>query len=170
MVSRLVKISDSAYHHLQQFIIEDANSWHKGSIKETVEAAIRFYISYKQNQRQDTHTYAHKSFGITKEFSNVPKRLLRQRDQIVEYLEREYYIEADLLKRYGVSQRAVILTHLKEAISFVIGSDKRTVSNALQMLHKFRLMKEVSTNMFEFAPFCNDLIEAASAEEANNLR
>jgi hypothetical protein len=118
-----------------------------------VEKAIIHYVHKERQRSQNTHAHAHRKLDITTEESKVPKRLLRQRDEIVAYLEREYYPEADLLKKYDVTRVGVNFAHLKEAISFVIGGDPRTITSGLDKLKRFDLIKEIDTNRFEFKPY-----------------
>ena len=49
------------------------------------------------------------------------------------------------------------LEHLKKAISFTIGSDDRTVKKWLLIFRQSRIIREVGTAIFEFAPFLEDL-------------
>src|SRR5262249_46302767 len=120
---------------------------------------------------QNTHAHAQEKFHITKEeqqHSKVPKKLLNQRDEIVAFLEREYYPEADLLKRYDETTQSpgVNLAHLRQAIAFVIGPDPRTVKGALGRLSCYHLIRELDTNRFEFAPFYDDLLRQKQKQAA----
>jgi hypothetical protein len=51
----------------------------------------------------------------------------------------------------------VSLEHLKKEISFTIGSDDRTVKKWLLIFRQSRIIREVGTGIFEFAPFLEDL-------------
>ena len=160
-MGKQVVVSDGVYELIKTFVIESSGTFHKGSIKQTVENAIRYYLRIEHQRRENTHAHAQEKFHITKEeqqHSKVPKKLLNQRDEIVTFLEREYYPEADLLKKYEITRLGVNLAHLKQAIAFVIGPDPRTVKGALDRLSCYHLIKELDTNRFEFAPFYDDLL------------
>jgi hypothetical protein len=156
-LGRQVVISDGVYEMVKTFVFETCGTFHKGSIKETVENALRYYLHIKNQQRQNTHTPTHRDFDITNE-SNVPKKLIKYRNQIVDFLEENHYgFEADLLKRLKPQTTAtcvyVTLQHLKIAIAYVVGDDKRTLQNYLNKLKNYNLVRVVDVDKFEFAPF-----------------
>jgi hypothetical protein len=150
-------VSESVYELIKTFVIETSGTFHKGSIKETVEAAAKSYIRLRRKERQNTNTQTQGVNKITNDTSTISNTILRNKDKVVAYLENGEYKNCDLLKKYEQVRTVVSLEHLKKAISFTIGSDDRTVKKWLLIFRQSRIIREVGTAIFEFAPLLEDL-------------
>jgi len=150
-------VSESVYELIKTYVFETSGTFHKGSIKETVEAAAKSYIRLRRKERQNTNTQTQGVNKITNDTSTISNTILRNKDKVVGYLESGEYKNCDLLKKYEQVRTVVSLEHLKKAISFTIGSDDRTVKKWLLIFRQSRIIREVGTAIFEFAPFLEDL-------------
>lgn len=150
-------VSESVYELIETFVIETSGTFHKGSIKETVEAAAKSYIRLRRKERQNTNTQTQGVNKITNDTPKISNTILRNKDKVVAYLKNGEYKNCDLLKKYEQVRTVVSLEHLKKAISFTIGSDDRTVKKWLLIFRQSRIIREVGTAIFEFTPFLEDL-------------
>lgn len=157
-ISKHCLVSENVYELIKTYVFETSGTFHKGSIKETVEAATRFYISVRRKERQNTNTQTQSVNKITNDTPHVSNTIIRNRDRIVAYLESGEYPNCDLLKKYEQVRSVVTLDHLRKAISFTIGSDDRTIKKWLRTFRQAQIIREVGTNAFEFAPFFDDLV------------
>ena len=159
-----MKVSEDVYELVKTFVFETSGTFHKGSIKETLEKAARHYVRMEIQRLQNPHTHAHSIFDITSEESKVPRKILKQRDRIVKFLQDQHYgFEADLLKRLNPQQTAETCVYvgqaqLDAAISYVVGGDKRTLNKTMKTLKCYHLIRKVGIDKFgidkfEFSPF-----------------
>jgi hypothetical protein len=165
-----VKISEQDNDLLRELLVEKygdkAYPW-RGLLMKELGLAIRSYVRLERLHRHDTLAQTQRTFNITKEEdSKIPAAVVKSVHEMIAFLEREYYPEGNIRKEYSQETVPVHLKHLTEAIIHVrckAGGDDRTVQKWLGILRKYNLIRECSTNLFEFAPFIdNDRTESGS--------
>lgn len=125
----MVCIDQALEEELRKFLARKYGKYEKGLLSHEVELAIRNWLSL--------HTKAHEAISIP----NPPFKLAQKWNSV-----KNYFTAKNLPLVTGVQ---VSRMELMEAISQVIGADKRTIRKYLALFQQFKLVKHIAGDVFE---------------------
>ena len=148
--SVVVRIPSSVYEEFKAFVrARHANNFKKGHYMEELTNAVHRYM--RTERAIGTHAYAQEIE------LRIPQKIRKGRDKMLGYLIANY--------QYEPGSGIVNVHHLKDAITYVFGSDERTVRKKIDELKKYEIIRPYGET-FQFTPLVLEEIDGATIRNA----